>query len=674
MKLAEFLNDDTCQILLAIIVGIVVCYFIFGSCGSCSTGSCNRDGFSVGGQSCTGGMTQEGRLCEDMGETACRRNAVDCTWDPGPTAPPPTPSTSANIGCRVIGQNGIPYLTELTNQCQLGQNTDGTLERGATVIDNYNLDGSIDSTFRYSQRCCDLVQNIPPECQANGTELDTILGPDGVSLRNDLSTINTHFCTRQPTGGNSSPPPPTANSSSSPPSANSPPPPPPSANSGTGTANSGTGTANSGTGTQSPEYRKYSNILSSISHTLDTLTNTQNLPIDDDAHGISQTLDQIQNSNYIPPSDYYMFNGLFIISIHERSVIRDILRNPIPNKENFNRLKLISDRLGIYFHICQNLESNIIGSDILGGVNITYQDGEYININANNQLQLGDLFGAFSLASLETKKEIYCNSNTIMVSDTSNLDGTPQEKYDPLLKMKSLDMVDDLINLTVQCNSSNSNLHFDSKCNGSISGNDVFDCDFSIGNNNRNDYVNVGSKPVEDVIKNMVDSHRVSSANRFINNYNLWFKSSAYSQSVNKRSSYEIFIKDNVKDDENKFNIMSRLSIPVNIQNITSIIYSDNSSNLATNIITDNTIDFNTSNGSYHLVKVYGMSQGLNGSIHPELDPDNDVYTRSENKKVFFKMLIFVQYLITRLFLVGTDKYISPELNIYNNSFLIYII
>lgn len=46
MKLVEFLNDDTCQILLAIIVGIVVCYFIFGSCGSC------KDGFSVGGQAC----------------------------------------------------------------------------------------------------------------------------------------------------------------------------------------------------------------------------------------------------------------------------------------------------------------------------------------------------------------------------------------------------------------------------------------------------------------------------------------------------------------------------------------------------------------------------------------------------------------------------------------------
>ena len=46
MNFNELMNDDTCQILLAIIVGIVICYFIFGS----GSGSCNRrDGFSVGG-------------------------------------------------------------------------------------------------------------------------------------------------------------------------------------------------------------------------------------------------------------------------------------------------------------------------------------------------------------------------------------------------------------------------------------------------------------------------------------------------------------------------------------------------------------------------------------------------------------------------------------------------
>lgn len=52
MKLQEFLNDDTCQIFLAIIIGIVICYFIFGQ--SCGSGTCNRDGFSVGAPGTTG--------------------------------------------------------------------------------------------------------------------------------------------------------------------------------------------------------------------------------------------------------------------------------------------------------------------------------------------------------------------------------------------------------------------------------------------------------------------------------------------------------------------------------------------------------------------------------------------------------------------------------------------
>ena len=91
MKLQEFMNDDTCQILFAIIIGIVVCYFIFGSCGS--SGSCNRDGFSVGGP-CTGGATEEGRICENMGETACIRNGRDCSWRSPAPAPAPAGGTT----------------------------------------------------------------------------------------------------------------------------------------------------------------------------------------------------------------------------------------------------------------------------------------------------------------------------------------------------------------------------------------------------------------------------------------------------------------------------------------------------------------------------------------------------------------------------------------------------
>ena len=82
MKLTEFLNDDNCQIFLAIIVCIVVCYFIFGSCGTC------KDGFSVGGP-CMG---------DDGTESGCIRHATEencqtpCRWvDSRAPAPPPPP-------------------------------------------------------------------------------------------------------------------------------------------------------------------------------------------------------------------------------------------------------------------------------------------------------------------------------------------------------------------------------------------------------------------------------------------------------------------------------------------------------------------------------------------------------------------------------------------------------
>ena len=78
MKLSEFLNDDTCQIFLAIIVGIVICYFIFGSC---STGCSRRDGFSVGGQSCDVAdiAAMEGACC---GGNYCDEGEVNtCTQE-----------------------------------------------------------------------------------------------------------------------------------------------------------------------------------------------------------------------------------------------------------------------------------------------------------------------------------------------------------------------------------------------------------------------------------------------------------------------------------------------------------------------------------------------------------------------------------------------------------------
>ena len=85
MNFNELMNDDTCQILLAIIVGIVICYFIFGQKG-CG----NRDGFSVGGQACIGTNDVTTAMCNVWtadGQSVCVSNG--CTWTPAAGTPPP---------------------------------------------------------------------------------------------------------------------------------------------------------------------------------------------------------------------------------------------------------------------------------------------------------------------------------------------------------------------------------------------------------------------------------------------------------------------------------------------------------------------------------------------------------------------------------------------------------
>ena len=62
-QLMKMLNDDTTQILLAIVLGIVICWFIFGGNCGCS------DGFSVGGQACN--TATPAQCCENTYDTSC---------------------------------------------------------------------------------------------------------------------------------------------------------------------------------------------------------------------------------------------------------------------------------------------------------------------------------------------------------------------------------------------------------------------------------------------------------------------------------------------------------------------------------------------------------------------------------------------------------------------------
>jgi len=181
MKLAEFLNDDTCQILLAIIVGIVVCYFIFGSCGTC------RDGFSVGGQSCRGTRDEGGRPCISF-QTEDDCLSVGCQWVDPPVPPPPTPPP--NSGQTQMERDCEAYLATLSSDA-------GSPCEGVTLGE----EGGLDST----PSCCDAVEST------GGCNKDTL--PDEFTTRINQEIA---LCSN-----------PSTDPRQSPPTGNSPPPPPP---------------------------------------------------------------------------------------------------------------------------------------------------------------------------------------------------------------------------------------------------------------------------------------------------------------------------------------------------------------------------------------------------------------------------------------------------------------
>ena len=111
MKLQEFINDDTCQILCAIILGIVICWFIFGQ--GCGCGN----GFSVGGP-CTGTPDDDNAQfsCNTWTEDQCNNNplARGCSWQAA-NAPAGTDPAPAGTDPVTVPVN-VPYTTECPSQ------------------------------------------------------------------------------------------------------------------------------------------------------------------------------------------------------------------------------------------------------------------------------------------------------------------------------------------------------------------------------------------------------------------------------------------------------------------------------------------------------------------------------------------------------------------------------
>tara|TARA_B100001123_G_scaffold259437_1_gene289098 strand:+ start:2586 stop:4985 length:2400 start_codon:yes stop_codon:yes gene_type:complete len=96
------MNNDTTQILLAIILGIVICWFVFGR----NCGLSGNDGFSVGGQRCSGTRGDMGVPCFTLAKERCQR-VGGCRW----IEPPPPPP--ANSGQTQMERDCEDYLQTL---------------------------------------------------------------------------------------------------------------------------------------------------------------------------------------------------------------------------------------------------------------------------------------------------------------------------------------------------------------------------------------------------------------------------------------------------------------------------------------------------------------------------------------------------------------------------------
>ena len=146
------MNNDTTQILLAIVLGIVICWFVFGR----NCGLSGNDGFSVGGQSCVGqfgGVTDwicspytSGResICESAG----------CRWNPGTGESLPPPAS--------MSQECDTYIQGIETPCQ------GVVDGNPETM---------------KPECCDALENDP------GCDLHSLEGL-GTSILTERDACN----------------------------------------------------------------------------------------------------------------------------------------------------------------------------------------------------------------------------------------------------------------------------------------------------------------------------------------------------------------------------------------------------------------------------------------------------------------------------------------------------
>jgi hypothetical protein len=681
MKLAEFLNDDTCQIFLAIIIGIVVCYFIFGSCG---TGGCSRrDGFSVGGQSCTGGMTQEGRLCEDLGETACLRNLVDCTWNPG--SPAPTPP--ANSGQTQMERDCEAYLTTLSSDAEspcVGVTLGNAGEGGESGLDS-------------TASCCDAVENtggcirdaIPPEllplideeiaiCNNPSTNPRQLTPPAPTPPANSLPHCNTATSQTDCCQGNFR----------------------------TGCTIVGAGSANPKCDRDDKNFYCFDETNNRIipfpggpdaddSTSREACTNdgysiydpNQNDPNLDRCELSATSGPPLPTGNSLPSNNKYLNilsnmasavleiaeSALAVSSTDDSRFLNEMMTNPDPTKSNFERVKSIAETNGIYFQILIN-GSQGRNFDLLNKfVRFIYPDKSYRRAQV-----FGNLFKTFSEAPTQVKKDLYCGQNSMFVKYSDN----EFEKYDPLLKMKSANI---MTHEYVNCDGDNTIFPTSSCPTDDISL--LNNCDFHIRDPNNNlpppsNFQSIAWEvdSVSSEFKRIMNNH--SESDKYIE-----FVKNSYIQAADRRSAMQTVLRNPYEiliiDATSSYSIISgvnRLYMYVNSDIYIDVGLEDAKSRLY--FVNDNAIDssidnFDSSQEQSSILefemkpstisklhKVYGMSQTGDGNIYKSNKGGEDP-SLSDNKYNYFMNLLFIQYLITRIYL-GTDNYLPFNLNIYD--------
>ena len=563
MKLAEFLNDDTCQIFLAIIIGIVVCYFIFGSCG---TGGCSRrDGFSVGGQHCNTANTPA--------------ECCDNTYD---------------TSCLVLGT---------------AYGNDAKCDRADKSSETYCFNESSKSIIP-DPLITRTISSMPREEGQGPLTFDVGCEILGGTIYRKSNSQNVYVCPETP-----APPPPPGNSS--PPTGNSSPP----------------------TGNSLPSNSKYLNILSNMASAV--------LEIAESALAVSSTDDS--------------------------RFLNEMMTNPDPTKSNFERVKSIAETNGIYFQILIN-GSQGRNFDLLNKfVRFIYPDKSYRRAQV-----FGNLFKTFSEAPTQVKKDLYCGQNSMFVKYSDN----EFEKYDPLLKMKSANI---MTHEYVNCDGDNTIFPTSSCPTDDISL--LNNCDFHIRDPNNNlpppsNFQSIAWEvdSVSSEFKRIMNNH--SESDKYIE-----FVKNSYIQAADRRSAMQTVLRNPYEiliiDATSSYSIISgvnRLYMYVNSDIYIDVGLEDAKSRLY--FVNDNAIDssidnFDSSQEQSSILefemkpstisklhKVYGMSQTGDGNIYKSNKGGEDP-SLSDNKYNYFMNLLFIQYLITRIYL-GTDNYLPFNLNIYD--------